>query len=62
MNKTRLNVSLDCDLADFIKNYVKENRTTVSEFITQFLFTLKRRSEGDSMETIYSDPDFYKSI
>lgn len=62
MNKTRLNVSLDCDLANFIKVYVQENRTTVSELITQFLISLKRKSEGESMEIIYSNPDFHKSI
>ena len=62
MDKTRLNVSLDCDLANFAKIYVQENRTTVSELITQFLLSLKRNSEGESMEIIYSNPDFHKSI
>ena len=33
MSKTRLNISLDQDLVDFIKVYVQENRTTVDETI-----------------------------
>lgn len=37
MSKTRLNISIDYDLADFIKIYAQENRTTASEVITQFV-------------------------
>ena len=62
MAKTRLNLSLDPDLINFIKVYAQENRTTISEVITQFLLTLKRQSEGDSMEIIFSNPDFHKAI
>ncbi len=62
MAKTRLNISLDQDLADFIKVYVQENRTTVADVVTQFILTLKRHVHGDSMEIILSDPDFHKTL
>ena len=62
MPKTRLNISLDQDLVDFVKVYVQENRTTVADVITQFLLALKRRAEGDSMEIIFSNPDFHKAL
>lgn len=62
MPKTRFNISLDQDLVDFVKVYVKENRTTVAEVITQFLLALKRQTQGDSMEIILSNPDFHKAL
>ncbi len=62
MPKTRLNISLDQDLADFIKVYVQENRTSVADVVTQFVLALKRQVQGDSMEIILSDPDFHKTI
>jgi len=62
MSKTRLNISLDQDLADFVKVYVHENRTTVANVITQFLLALKRQAQGDSMEMILSNPDFHKAL
>ena len=62
MSKTRLNISLDQDLADYIKIYAQENRTTTSEVITQFILGLKRRRQGDSMDIIYSNPEFYKAV
>jgi hypothetical protein len=62
MSKTRLNISLDQDLAEYIKIYAQENRTTTSEVITQFILGLKRRRQGDSMDIIYSNPDFYKAV
>lgn len=30
--------------------------------ITQFLLALKRRAQGDSMEIIFSSPDFHKAL
>jgi hypothetical protein len=54
MTKTRLNLSLDHGLVDFVKVYAQENRTTVSEMMTQFILTLKRKAEGDSIDLIYS--------
>ncbi len=62
MPKTRLNVSLDQDLANFIKQYARENRTTASEVINQFILGLKRKAQGDVMEIIFSDPDFYLAL
>ncbi len=62
MSKTRLNISIDQDLADYIKVYAQENRTTTSEVITQFILGLKRHSHGDSMDLIYSNPDFHKAV
>jgi len=62
MHKTRLNISLDQDLANFVKVYVQENRTTVAEVITQFILALKRQAQGDSMEIILSSPDFHKAL
>ena len=62
MSKARLNISLDQDLVDFVKVYVRENRTTVADVITQFVLGLKRHSQGDSMEIILSNPDFHKAV
>lgn len=58
MAKTRLNISIDYDLADFIKMYAQENRTTASEVITQFILGLKRRTVQESTDIILSDPNF----
>ncbi len=62
MAKTRLNISLDTDLAAFIKIYARENRTTASDVITQFILGLKRQIEGDGMTTIFSDPNFHQAL
>jgi hypothetical protein len=62
MPKSRLNISLDNDLANFIKLYAQENRTTAADIITQFILSLKRQTEGDNMEIILSNPDFYQAI
>ena len=62
MSKSCLNISLDQDLVDFVKVYVRENRTTVADVITQFVLALKRQVQGDSMETILSDPDFHIAL
>ncbi len=62
MTKKRLNISLDQDLADFVKVYVREHRTTVADVITQFILALKRQAQGDAMEIILSDPDFHRAL
>jgi hypothetical protein len=62
MPKARLNISLDQDLVDFVKIYVRENRTTVADVVTQFVLALKRQAQGDSMEIILSNPDFHKAL
>ena len=58
MPKTRINISLDQDLADFAKVFAVENRTSVADIVTQYLLTLKRRIEGQDSERILSHPAF----
>ncbi len=62
MPKTRINISIDEDLAEYIKLYAQENRTTASEVFTQFVLGLKRRNEGNNMDLIYDNPDFHRTI
>jgi len=62
MPKTRLNVSLDQDLADFAKVFAAENRTSVADMVTQYLLALKRRVEGESTEKILSHPAFQQAL
>ncbi len=37
MPKTRLNLSLDQDLVDFIKVFAAQNRMTIADVVTQYL-------------------------
>jgi hypothetical protein len=62
MTKTRINVSLDQDLADFAKIFATENRTTVADMVTQYLLALKRRVDGDYVETIFAHPAFQQAM
>ena len=62
MTKTRINVSLDQDLADFAKLFAAENRISVADMITQYILTLKRRVEGDNIEKILANPIFQKAM
>ena len=62
MAKTRLNLSLDMDLAQFAKEFAEENRTTVADIITQYLLALMRRRNGDATEMILSHPDFRDAL
>lgn len=62
MYKSRLNLTVDSDLLDFIKEYAETQRTTVSELFTQFALRLKRSKENDPTETILADPDFTASL
>ncbi|VAX25289.1 hypothetical protein MNBD_NITROSPINAE02-650 [hydrothermal vent metagenome] len=62
MSKTRINVSLDQDLADFAKLFAAENRTSVADMVTQYLLTLKRRAEGEQMENILAHPAFSEAM
>jgi hypothetical protein len=62
MQKARINITLDADLIDFIKEYAETQRTTVSEVFTQFALKLKRLKENDPTETILADPDFSESL
>ncbi len=37
MPKTRINISLDQDLADYVRLFAEKNRTTVAEVMTPYL-------------------------
>ena len=62
MAKTRINISLDQDLAEFAKIFAAENRTTVADLVTQYFLALKRRVEGQHIEKIISDPVFQEAM
>jgi hypothetical protein len=62
MPKARINLTLDSDLIEFVKEYAESQRTTVSEVFTQFALKLKRLKENDPTEIILSDPDFTDSL
>jgi len=62
MSKTRLNVSLDQDLAEFAKAFAAENRTSVANIVTQYLLALKRRVEGEYIETVLGHPAFQQAM
>ena len=62
MQKARINLTLDADLIDFVKEYAESQRTTVSEVFTQFALKLKRLKENDPTEIILGDPDFTDSL
>jgi hypothetical protein len=61
MEKGKLNITLDKDLIDYAKIVAKENRTTVSELVCQFILNLKRTRENNPTEIILSDPAFRES-
>lgn len=62
MAKTRINISIDQDLADFAKVFAVENRTSVADMVTQYFLTLKRRIEDRDTETILSHPAFQEAM
>ena len=62
MAKTRLNISLDQDLADFAKVFAAENRTSVADMVTQYILALKRRVEGENVEVILTHPTFQQAM
>ena len=62
MHKAKINVTLDQDLIDFVKNYARYQRTSVSEIFSQFLLNLKRSKEQEPTEVIMADPDFRESL
>jgi hypothetical protein len=62
MPKTRINISLDQDLADFARIFAQENRTSVADIMTQYLLTLKRKIEGRDTEQILADPAFQAAM
>lgn len=62
MQKARINLTLDADLIEFVKEYAESQRTTVSEVFSQFALKLKRLKENDPTEIILGDPDFTESL
>jgi len=62
MSKSRINLTLDADLVEFMKEYAESQRTTVSEVFTQFALRLKRVKENDPTDVILADPDFSNSL
>jgi hypothetical protein len=62
MPKTRINISLDKDIADFARLFAAENRITVSDLMTQYLLNLKRKVEGGNIEIILADPSFQAAM
>ena len=62
MGKTRLNISMDQDLADFARIFATENRTSVADVVTQYLLSLKRKVEGLDTENIFAHPAFVKTM
>ena len=62
MTKTRINISLDQDLADFAKIFARENRISVADMVTQYLLTLKRREDEQNREPILSHPAFIEAM
>jgi len=62
MQKSRINLTLDADLVEFIKEYAESQRTTVSEVFTQFALKLKRNKENDPTEIILADPAFSQTL
>ncbi len=62
MQKSRINLTLDADLIEFIKEYAESQRTTVSEVFTQFALKLKRLKENDPTEIVLGDSDFTDSL
>lgn len=62
MAKTRINVSLDQDLAEFARIFAAENRTSVADMVTQYLLALKRRVEGENIEKILAHPAFQQAM
>ncbi len=62
MPKTKINISLDQDLAEFAKIFAAENRITVADMMTQYLLTLKRKIENQDSETILSHPAFQSAM
>jgi len=62
MPKTRINLSLDQDLADFAKIFAAENRITVADIMTQYLLTLKREVEQQNSKIVLSHPAFQTAM
>ncbi len=62
MAKTRLNISLDQDIAEFVKIFAAENRTTVADIVTQYILNLKRISQGEEAKAIFANTAFKEAM
>ena len=62
MQKRKINITMDQDLIEYAKLYASEQRTTVSEVLTQFILNLKRINEDDPMQALLKDPGFRDSL
>ena len=62
MRKVRVNLTLDDDLARFLKGFSLSQRLSMSELINQWALNLKRSQENQGMKTMLSSPEFYQSV
>ena len=62
MKKVRVNITLDNDLAGFLKGFSLSQRLSMSELINQWALSLKRSQENQGMEILLSSPEFYQSL
>ncbi len=62
MPKTRLNLSLDQDLVDFVKHFAAQQRLTVADVVAQYLLALKRRADREQLESVLSHPAFHQAM
>lgn len=62
MPKSKINITMDQDLVEYIKRYAEEQRTSVSDVFTQFILNLKRTKIKDPTNIILADPDFRDSL
>jgi hypothetical protein len=62
MSKTRINISLDRDLADFAKEFAAENRLSVADLVTQYFLFLKRGAQGNAAPSLLAHPAFGRAL
>jgi len=62
MNKTRLNLAMDNDLILFMRNYAKNQRTTITDLFTQYTLSLMRAVTGEGTPCVIYDPAFNKAM
>ena len=62
MAKVRVNITLDDDLARFLKGFSMAQRLSMSELINQWALGLKRAQENQGMAMVLSSPEFYQSL
>jgi len=62
MAKARLNISLDEELADFVKIFAAENRISVTEIFRQYISVLKRSTEKNVGKNVLPHSAFDKAM